>query len=369
MQFIDMMRTKVWSAILLAGGILAGCHGNPSSDRLTEAARQTSQPVDRVEVTATVVRERDFARQLISSGKLVARQKADLTFEVSGRLTRIYVKEGDYVAARTALAAIDDREQRDAYESADMTEKRARTLFRKNMIDFYGLVDETSWSSIPDSMVELQSIAAGYKEAQNRKKSTAEKLEACTLRAPFAGKIASINGVVHETTTGKPFCTLIDDSFLDVNFGILETEYGFVHVGQTLSVAPFHDLQHLVSGTVVSVNPTVDDKGQISIKARIKNDGSLLDGMNVRVIVEEREAGQLVVPKSAVVIRDNMEVLFRKENGRSVWTYVHVLMSNATDCAVVPNTGRGSTLAPGDSVIVSGNLNLGDNVPVSLMSE
>ena len=360
--------TKYFPIIPIAMCLLSGCSGNPSSDRLTEAARQTSQAVDQVEVTATVVRKRDFTRQLISSGKLVASQKVNLSFEINGRLTHIYVKDGDYVTANTALATIDNREQLEAYESADMAMKRGYVAFKKNMVDYYGIIEEASWDSIPDSLIDLQRIASGYKEALIRKKNADDNLAACTLRAPFAGKIATINGIVHEATP-KPFCILIDDSFLDVNFGILETEYGFVHVGQTLSVAPFHDLQHLVSGTVVSINPTVDDKGQIAIKARIKNDGSLLDGMNVRVIVEELVADQLVVPKSAVVIRDNMEVLFRKERGRSVWTYIHVLMSNATECTVAPNTGRGSTLAPGDSVIVSGNLNLGDNVPVRLMSE
>lgn len=360
---------SICPVILLSLYILTGCRGNPTAARQVEASRQNSKPVDRVEVSTMVVHYRDFARQLISNGKLAAQQKADLSFEVNGRLTRIYVKEGEHVPANTIIAAIDDRTLRQSYESAEIAVKRSYSALRKNMVDYYGLPEESSWGSISDSLLDIQRISSGYMEAVLRKRSASIDLEACTLRAPFAGKIANVDGVVHETTAGKPFCTLIDDSYLDVNFGILETEYGFVHVGQSLTVAPFHDLQHLVSGTVVSVNPTVDNKGQINIKARIKNDGLLLDGMNVRVIVEEREANQLVVPKGAVVIRDNKEVLFRKVNGRSVWTYVHVRMSNATECAVVPDTERGATLAAGDSVIVSGNLNLGNDVPVHVASE
>jgi hypothetical protein len=81
-------------------------------------------------------------------------------------------------------------------------------------------------------------------------------------------------------------------------------------------------------------------------------------------MVENSIPSQLVVPKSAVVIRDNMEVLFRYVEGRSLWTYVHVLMSNTTQHVVEPNKERGADLNVGDLIITAGNLNLGDDAPV-----
>ena len=41
-------------------------------------------------------------------------------------------------------------------------------------------------------------------------------------------------------------------------------------------------------------------------------------------------------------------------------------MSNTTEHVVEANTERGAELNPGDMVIVSGNLNLGDNTAVEL---
>ena len=76
---------------------------------------------------------------------------------------------------------------------------------------------------------------------------------------------------------------------------------------------------------------------------------------------------QLVVPKSAVVIRDNMEVLFRYVDGRSLWTYVNVLMSNTTHHVIEANKDRGADLNVGDMIITGGNLNLGDDAPVEIM--
>ena len=77
-------------------------------------------------------------------------------------------------------------------------------------------------------------------------------------------------------------------------------------------------------------------------------------------------ADRLGVPKSAVVIRDNLEVLFRYKDGRAQWTYVHTSLANSREYVVEANTDRGAELNPGDLVIVSGNLNLADGSEVTL---
>ena len=110
----------------------------------------------------------------------------------------------------------------------------------------------------------------------------------------------------------------------------------------------------------------MDKNGQIAVTASVKNDGTLIDGMNVRVTVEKDVPDRLVVPKSAVVIRDNLEVLFRHKDGKALWTYVHTVMSSGDSYVVVPNTDRGAELNEGDEVIVSGNLNLADGSTVTV---
>ena len=120
----------------------------------------------------------------------------------------------------------------------------------------------------------------------------------------------------------------------------------------------------MLKGTILSINPSVDQNGQIAVTAQVPGSDELIDGMNVRITVQNSVPDQLVVPKSAVVIRDNMEVLFRYVNGRSLWTYVNVVMSNTTQHVVEPNKERGADLNVGDLIITSGNLNLGDDAPV-----
>ena len=114
--------------------------------------------------------------------------------------------------------------------------------------------------------------------------------------------------------------------------------------------------------------PLVDDKGQINVRAEVNNaDGKLLEGMNVTVLVENLMRGQLVVPKSAVVLRDNQEVLFRLgPEDKAMWTYVNILMSNSDSHVVAPNLDKGAELNGGDVIITSGNLNLADGSQVEV---
>ena len=162
------------------------------------------------------------------------------------------------------------------------------------------------------------------------------------------------------------FCTLLDDSRLDVRFSVLESEYGLLRPGQEIGVSPFADLRKEVKGRITAINPSIDVHGQVQVDAEVVNDGTLADGMNVRVAVRQKVPGQLVVPKSAVVIRDNLEVLFRYKDGRAQWTYVHTSLANSREYVVEANLDRGAELNPGDLVIVSGNLNLADGSEVSL---
>jgi hypothetical protein len=84
-----------------------------------------------------------------------------------------------------------------------------------------------------------------------------------------------------------------------------------------------------------------------------------MDGMNVKVLIEKEIPGQLVVPKSAVLLRDNQEVLFRcTKDSIAFWTYIQTTGENTTSYSVIAHPDKWAKLEPGDTVIVSGNLNL-----------
>lgn len=335
--------------------------GTGNGDEMLEYSPQVN------EVEVIRLEETDFQWQLLANGKLSASKRSRLPFRTAGVITEINVKNGQRVSEGEVLGRQDSREQALALESA-------RISFAKAELDLYDNIAGLGYpardtSGVPAGILAVARTRSGYNAAANALRQAEYVFGNTILKAPFTGVVADVAYRQYDMTGSDPFCTLVDDSAFDVDFMVLESEYPNVSAGMDVTVTPFVDGNRSMTGRIISVNPAVDKNGQVLVRARVSNDGSLVDGMNVRVKVESPVPGRLVVPKSAVVIRDRQHVLFRYKGGKALWTYVNVLMSNSGSYAVEANTERGATLSAGDTVIVSGNLNIADGSEVILKSE
>jgi RND family efflux transporter MFP subunit len=344
---------------------VVGCKGRKQAEERedTNLARQVfvaeSNPVEVVTLT-----KRDFHKQIISNGRLEARRKASLEFQTAGRLAKINVSDGQRVAKGDVLAVLDTEETSLQLEQARLAYRKAELDLSDRLLDF-DYAPGVDTASVPRETMQIIYLRSGYLDAKHALEAARLAHRRSTLTAPFAGKVADVKQKVYEQASGA-FCTLIDDAVFNVRFAVLETEIGFIRTGQPVKVYSYNDPENVVTGRITAINPTVDANGQIQVTAEIAGNGRMIDGMNVRILAENIVPDQLVVPKSAVVIRDNLEVLFRVVDGTSVWTYVHTTAANSTEYVVTPNTERGAELAVGDVVIISGNLNLGDNTAVEI---
>ena len=363
---ITIMRIlKVSTIVLVLAVVLTsvcGCKGKKdkeSKEDTTEMARG-SYTAEKNVVTVVPLERKVFNKQLVCNGKLEAQSKVTVQFEAQGKIAQINVRDGQKVQKGQVMASLDKEQPRRQLEQARLAFDKAEMTLADRLLDYgYTLADT---AKIPAEQKRVIYINSGFIDAQIALANAERTYRQCDLKAPFSGKVASLKGRVHEQ--GGQFCTLIDDSKYLVRFSVLETEYKFVRVGQQVLVSPFVDAEVVMKGTILSINPTVDQNGQIAVTAQVPGSDKLMDGMNVRITVENSVPDQLVVPKSAVVIRDNMEVLFRYKDGQAEWTYVNVLMSNTTQHVVEPNKDRGAEMSVGDLVITSGNLNLGDGAAV-----
>jgi RND family efflux transporter MFP subunit len=352
-------------AIVLATA--TGCKSGTGQEREdTDLARQVfavrTNPVE-----VMTLSERDFNKQVVSNGRLEAVRRAVLSFGASGRIASVDVANGSRVAAGATLASLDTEDTAFAVEKARLAYEKSRLDLSDRLLDF-DYAPDVDTASVPDQTMRIVYLRSGYLDTRQALTEARLAHERATLRAPFAGKVADVKQRVYEQAAGE-FCTVIDDSAFDVQFSVLETEADFVATGRSVKVYSFNDPGSVVTGRITAVNPTVDGNGQVAVTAKIPGNGRMLDGMNVRVMVEQVVPGQLVVPKSAVILRDGLEVLFRYVDGKSVWTYVHITASNSTEHIVAPNIDRGADLNVGDVIITSGNLNLGDGTDVEIATK
>lgn len=323
-------------------------------------------PKEEINQVETITLKRTvFPRELLSNGRLRANRRASLSFSTSGPIAAVHVRNGQRVSAGTLLATLDRPDLQLALEAAEISQAQAEIKLFDLLAGMGFSARDTS--SVPEAQLQSAKIQSGFSAAQNALKRAKYNLQGTYLLAPFAGRVSDVTAQAYSQAGTEPFCTLLDDSSFIVDFTVMESELSFLSEALPVQITPFADELSSFKGVVSGINPSVDNNGQIRVSARIPGNKNLLDGMNVRISVEKLIPDQLVVPRSAIVIRDNMDVLFTySEDGKSHWIYVNILHSNGTSHAVQANPDRLGELKEGDQVIISGNLNLADGSMVSL---
>ena len=133
----------------------------------------------------------------------------------------------------------------------------------------------------------------------------------------------------------------------------MEAEIEEVTKGQHVKIIPFINDEKTFYGDVTEINPLIDEHGQVKIRARVRNaDRYLMEGMSVKIILEREIKNSFVVPKDAVVLRDGFQVMFCYREGKAVWTYVDVVMSNI-DSHVIKGSEKKQTVISEEDVVIT----------------
>lgn len=350
--------------LILAVLFLPSCNVESNREKIEHPSRVGfAKEVNRVDTI--LLHKTDFNKEIISNGKLSAFRKANLNFSSDGEIVAVFVKNGDYVNIGAPIARLNSKILNLNYEQSKEVLERARFDLKDKILGFgYG----TDTNKLPKDLLKVAMVRSGYTSALQEFYKSKISLSNAILRAPFSGVIANLSAKPYEQSIGT-ICTLVDNSAFEVNFSVLESELEFIKVGQKIKVMPFNDMSEFYIGIIKSVNPLVDSQGQVNLTASISGrNKSLIDGMNVKVIIEDNVKNQYVVPKSAVVMRDGLDVLFTYDKilSKATWVYVDILYSNSKFLAVTGNKDREGVLKDGDAVIISGNLNLADGSKVKI---
>jgi len=316
-------------------------------------------------VEIIVLKKENFQNEILSNGKIIAMQKNNIQFELTDKLQHLYVKNGDFVRKGQLLASLNTQKYQQRVAKAEIELKKAKFQF-EDMLVGRGIFT-TNKDSISKSIYDMASSRTGYDAALLELNLAQSDLQYTKVTAPFNGKVANMGSRIFENVTaGENFLTLIDDTVFEVEFFLIESEIDDVSLSSIVEIVPFA-VKKTYKGHISSINPLIEKNGTVLVKAFVKNDGQLKEGMNVRVRIEKSLKGHLVVPKSAVVQRDNQEVLFKLKSGKAYWTYVKTILENSTSYSVIPDPERSnSTIGPGDTIITTGNLNLGHNSKVNV---
>jgi len=342
---------KIFIYLLIVIGFI-GCAAKEEGTS-SESNNDTSYVSDELaEVKVQALKYSDFNKEIISNGKLSAVQKADLRFRTSENIAKVYLKNGEHVGTGQTIALLDNFTLRNTYKQSKEQFERAKLDLQDILIGQGYSISDTS--SIPKGTLIAARIKSGYDKAIADLEMAQYNLENSALKAPFSGIVA--NMILKENNMSNPgekFCTVINNNKFEAEFTVLENELASLHKGQTVRIVPYALNNVEVIGEITQINPVVDNNGMVAVKAICANKENILaEGMNIRVIIEDKVPKQLVIPKQAVVLRSEKQVVFIMQNSLAKWNYVKTGLENSTSFTILEG------LKSGDTVIFEGNLNL-----------
>ena len=305
-----------------------------------------------------------------AAAQAAAEREAPLSARVAGRITRLYVHENQVVRAGAVLAAIDSTDSQLSVADASANLARADATYRETIL-FDDEIEDPEVRAERDRVARAKS---GLDQAQVALEQAQLQLDRTKIRAPFGGRVASIEIVEgQEASVGELLMTVIDLDPIKVEVQVLESEVGYLAPGRnaTILFSAFPD--ELFSGMVETINPVVEQGTRTArVTVRVPNpNGRILPGMYARVSIEAREfPDRLMVPRSAILERDRRNMLFVFEpdgqDGLAKWRYVTTGLMNDSLVEIVDNPET-DTVQPGEIVLTDGHYTLIHDARVTLV--
>ena len=250
---------------------------------------------------------------LIASGYVVARRRATVAAEITGRVAEVLVDEGLVVKQGQLLARLDDTLARTDYATAgarvesataavavtraDLTDalriqQRMRDLARSHLASDADLTHAEAQAA--SLTAQLARTEAELATARSDAKHASEVLGKHRIVAPFAGVVVDKNAqpgeIISPMSAGGGFtrtgiCTLVDMDSLEVEVDVNESYISRVRPEQAVKATLDAYPDWSIPARVIAIVPTAD-RAKATVKVRIAllaKDPRILPEMAVKV--------------------------------------------------------------------------------------
>lgn len=356
-----MNKRVKWGIILIIAAGLAGLgiyqftpHENEELTAANALPKENKQRT--LKVNAQVVKPHLLTDEILVTGRLVPDEEVNLSFETSGKITDIFFTEGTYVKRGELLAKVNDRQLQAQLKrlkaQIPLAEDR---VFRQNALLKRDAVSKEAYEQVKTELATLNADIENIKA----------NIDMTELRAPFdgiiglrqvsAGAYASPTTVVAKLTKVTP---------LKVEFAVPERYAREIKKGTNLDfrVDGKLDAYHAqVYATESSLDP---ETHSLTIRAIYPNrNGELLPGRYANIQLKQKEIDDAIaIPSEAIVPEMGKNKVFVYRNGTA--DPVDVVIGIRTEAEVQIVRG----LAPGDTILTSGTLQLRKGMPVEIQA-
>jgi membrane fusion protein (multidrug efflux system) len=351
------LKFVIWGGVILLILIIIVLPKMLQSRKGTVEKQRKAVLQQAVRVKVMVIKPGRIQEYLKTTGTLLADEEVDLAFDGQGKIETIFFREGTYVHKGQILAKLNDDELQ-----AQLMKLNLQNNLLQEKVDRQKVLLEReaiSQESYDQLKTDLQSNEAEIK-------LVLVQIDKTEIKAPFDGIIGlryvSEGAYVSQDTR---IARLIKIQPLKIEFAVPERYAGVIKVGSELD---FHldNSTEEYTASVYAMEPAVDPATRtMTLRALFPNkDAKLYPGrfVSVLLIIHEKNDA-LQVPTEAIIPELGGEKVFTVVNGRAASNQVTTGMRTPE---AVEITGG---LKPGDSVVVSGIMQLRADMPVTVLAE
>ena len=349
-----------------AAAVSQPASASPSGGAAAVPASGASAPAaPPVSVTTIKVEMKDLAVRLRSAGVVTPIRTVDVKPQVNSVITKVNVKDGQYVKAGDLLFTLDARTEeaniakaqaqlaKDSAALADAQRqlRRAQDLLARQFI---------SQGSVDSNVAAVEGWQATVNADRAAIDATKVAQSYARISAPQSGRVGVVNVSTGSAVEANKtvLVTITQISPIAVTFTLPQRNIADALVGLQKDGAPvtatLPDNGGVFQGKLQFVDSVVDTaSGVVKAKAHFKNeDEKLWPGAFVEVQQVLREVKDaVVVPQVAVVYGARGATVYVVENGKAVVRPVKVLQPQGAEVAV-------SGLEAGETVVLEGKQNL-----------
>ena len=338
--------------ILLSVMIFSAC-GEKNADQVSSSTWDQEGKYVPIAVEVLEVTEGQLIPYVEAAGLIRGIREAWVVAAAQGKITSINVSLGGEVKAGEILLSLENDLQK-------LNRDVALQQYEATKLDFEALESSFGKGGISRSDYNNAKIRLLQAETAYR---TAEKVYGDTfIRAPFDGSVALLDGTLAVGTIlspGTPVAQIIDRSAMMMEVSLGERQIGLVQKGQRASIEIGSGYSREPLEGVVKAIGSGSERTTGSFPLVISWDKGIDDtmrsGLTARVVMENTtEPQKIIIPSSALIIRERKQSVLVAEEGRA---YVKEVVAGDT---LGGHTIIEEGLSVGEKLIISALSTLGD---------
>jgi RND family efflux transporter MFP subunit len=290
-------------------------------DRPKEASQPAAQPQSPQPQQRQAAASGGESGNLAASGYVVARRKATVAAEITGKVVEVFIDEGMTVTDGQIVARLDSVLAEKDHElaqsrveaadaaiaaiTADLQDStrilsRVQTLSQKNFATEAELTKAQARVGVLSA--QLRQVQSQFETARIDAKRSASVLDKHQIRAPFAGVVVDRSAQPGEmispmsvggfTRTG--ICTIVDMDSIEIEVDVNEAFIGRVAAGGAVNAVLDAYPDWTIPASVIAIVPTANrEKATVRVRIRfVQRDPRILPDMAVKVtFLRDAKAG------------------------------------------------------------------------------